>query len=210
MPRVAAIIPACNEERTSGEVVGTVARSPLVDDVIVVNDGSRDATMETTRRRAARVIALHANQGKGGATAVGLAATNAQIIPLLDGDLVGLTTRHVEDLLQPVLAGTAEVCVGQIQRDLMQTRFPNFSGLRALRRAVLENISHLENTGFRIEIAVSRHARISGLCTCPAPIDHLTHVLKQEKHGVLPGHVGKLKTTRGIPQWSGRNGRSRT
>jgi len=209
MPRVAAIIPAFNEERTIGEVVGTVARSPLVDDVIVVSDGSRDATVETARRGGARVIELHENQGKGGAIAAGLAATNAQIILLLDGDLVGLTTRHVEDLLEPVLAGTAEVCVGQIKRDLMQTLFPSFSGQRALRRAVLESISNLENTGFGLEIAVSRQAKVSGLRTRTVPLDHLTHVLKQEKHGLLPGYVGKFKATWQIAKWSGRNGRSK-
>ena len=138
MPRVAAIIPAFNEERTIGEVVGAARRSPLIEDVIVVSDGSRDSTVEAARQCGARVIELHENHGKGGAIAAGLGATDAQVILLLDGDLVGLTTRHVEDLLRPVLAGTAEVCVGQIKRDLMQKLFPNFSGQRALRRAVLE------------------------------------------------------------------------
>jgi len=208
MARVAAIIPAFNEERTIGDVVGTVKRCPLVDDVIVVSDGSRDATVLVARARGARVIELHENLGKGGAIAVGLGCTEAQVILLLDGDLVGLTRHHVEDLLRPVLSGTAEVCVGQIESDLMQTLFPNFSGQRALRRRIFEEIPNLENTGFGIEAVLSRHVKTSGLRTCTVPLGHLTHIPKQEKHGFLRGYVGKVKATWQIAKWSGRPGRA--
>jgi glycosyltransferase involved in cell wall biosynthesis len=209
MPRVAAIIPAFNEERTIGDVVDTVKRCQLVDDVIVVSDGSRDATGETARRRGARVIELHENLGKGGAIAAGLSATDAQVILLLDGDLVGLTVQHVEDLLRPVLSGDADVCVGRIKRDLMQWLFPNFSGQRALLRRVLEAIPDLESTGFGIEAVLSRHVKALGLRACTVPLGHLTHIPKQEKHGFLRGYVGKLKATWQIAKWSGRNGRAR-
>jgi len=209
MAHIAAIIPAFNEERTIGEVVDAVKASPLVDEVIVVSDGSRDATVETARRHGARVVALLENHGKGGAIAAGLNATDAQIILLVDGDLVGLTTGHVEDLLLPVVAETAEVCVGQINRDLIQTLFPNFSGQRALRRAILDGIPKLETTGFGVEAALNHHVKASGLRTCTVPLRHLTHVLKQEKHGLLRGYVGKLKATWQIAKWSGRNGRSK-
>ena len=209
MPHVAAIIPAFNEERTIGDVVGAVRRSSLVDDVIVVSDGSRDATVLAAKRYGARVIELSENLGKGGAIAVGLGSTTAQIILLLDGDLVGLTTTHIQDLLAPVLAGTAEVCVGQIQRDLIQTLFPNFCGQRALRREVLEALPNLESTGFGIEAVLSRHVKTSGLRTCTVELGHLTHIPKQEKHGFLRGYVGKLKATWQIAKWSGRNGRAK-
>lgn len=207
MTRVAAIIPAFNEERTIGDVVDAVRRCPLVYDVIVVSDGSRDATVETARRHGARVIALHENLGKGGAIAAGLGATDAQVILLLDGDLVGLSSQHVEDLLRPVLAGAAEVCIGQIKRDFIQTLFPNFSGQRALHRRVLDGIPDLENTGFGIEAVLSRHVKTSGVATCTVPLGHLTHIPKQEKHGLLRGYAGKLKATWQIAKWSGRNGR---
>jgi hypothetical protein len=209
MPRVAAIIPAFNEERTIGDVVGAVRACVLVNDVIVVSDGSRDATVLAARQHGVRVIELSENLGKGGAIAAGLQSTSAQIILLLDGDLVGLTTHHVEDLLRPVLTGMAEVSIGQIKRDLMQTLFPNFSGQRALRREVLEAIPNLENTGFGIEAVLSRHVKSSGLRTCTVSLGHLRHVPKQEKHGLLRGYVGKLKATWQIAKWSGRNGRAK-
>jgi polyisoprenyl-phosphate glycosyltransferase len=209
MARIAAIIPAFNEERTIGDVVGAVKQCPLVDDVIVVSDGSRDATVLAARRHGARVVELHENLGKGGAIAAGLGCTDAQIILLLDGDLVGLTRLHVEDLLGPVLAGTAEVCIGQIKRDLIQMLFPNFSGQRALQRRVLEGIPDLENTGFGIEAVLNRHVKTSGLSACQVPLRALTHIPKQEKHGFLRGYVGKVKATWQIAKWSGRNGRAK-
>ncbi len=210
MAQVAAIIPAFNEARTIGDVVGSVRRCALVHDVIVVSDGSRDATVRAAQQHGARVIELSENLGKGGAIAAGLGSTTAQIILLLDGDLVGLTTKHVEDLLAPVLTGEAEISIGQIKRDLIQTLFPNFSGQRALRREVLEAIPNLESTGFGIEAVLSRHVKASRLRTCTVQLGHLTHVPKLEKHGYLRGYVTKLKATWQIAKWSGRNGRVRT
>jgi len=188
MPRVAAIIPAFNEERTIGDVVAAVKHSGLVDNVVVVSDGSRDATGHAARAHGARVIELIENLGKGGAIAAGLAATDARVILLLDGDLLGLTSRHVEDLLRPVLREAVEVSVGQIEPDLMQRLFPNFSGQRA---------------------ALSRHVKNSGLRSCTVPLGGLAHLSKLEKHGLLRGYAGKLKATWQIAKWSGRNGRAK-
>jgi polyisoprenyl-phosphate glycosyltransferase len=209
MPRVAAIIPAFNEERTIGDVVAAVRLSGLVDDVIVVSDGSRDATGRTARAQGARVVELPENLGKGGAIAAGLAATDAHVLLLLDGDLVGLTSRHVADLLEPVLRGDVDVSIGQIKPDLIQRLFPNFSGQRAVQRTVLEAMSDLGSTGFGVEAALSRHVKDCGLRSCTVPLGSLTHLSKLEKHGILRGYVGKLKATWQIAKWSGRNGRSK-
>jgi glycosyltransferase involved in cell wall biosynthesis len=210
MPQVAAIIPAFNEERTIGDVVGSVRRCALVDDVIVVSDGSHDATVLAAQQNGARVIELSENLGKGGAIAAGLGSTTAQIILLLDGDLVGLTTEHVEDLLAPVLTGEAEISIGQIKPDLIQTLFPNSSGQRALRRELLEAIPNLGSTGFGIEAVLSHHVKASRLRACTVRLGHLTHIPKLEKHGFLRGYVEKMKATWQIAKWSGRNGRART
>lgn len=209
MPRVAAIIPAFNEERTIGDVVAAVKQSGLVDDVIVASDGSRDDTGRAARAHGARVVELPENLGKGGAIAAGLAATDARVILLLDGDLLGLTSRHVEDLLRPVLQETVEVSIGQIKPDLMQRLFPNFSGQRAMRRSVLEAMPDLGSTGFGVEAALSRQVKESGLRSVVVPLGALTHLSKLEKHGLLKGYVGKLKATWQIAKWSGRNGRAK-
>jgi polyisoprenyl-phosphate glycosyltransferase len=209
MPRVAAIIPALDEERTVGDVACAVKHCPLVNEVIVVSDGSRDGTVESAQRQGARVVALRDNQGKGGAIAAGLGVTEAEIILLLDGDLVGLTSEHISDLLRPVLTGTADVSIGQITRDFIQTLFPILSGQRALRRSVLEGVRELENTCFGIEAALNRYLKTTGLRSCTVPLGGLRHIPKQEKHGILRGYADKMKATWEIAKWSGLHVRSK-
>src|ERR1043166_7053763 len=69
---VVAIIPAFNEERHVGSVVLRLRH--VLDTVIVVNDGSSDATDEVARLAGAQVITHPINKGYGGAIQTGLAA----------------------------------------------------------------------------------------------------------------------------------------
>jgi glycosyltransferase involved in cell wall biosynthesis len=69
-PRVAAVIPAYNEEKHIGEVVGRTRQQ--IDDVLVVDDGSADKTAESARQAGAQVIVHEQNQGKGETIKTGL------------------------------------------------------------------------------------------------------------------------------------------
>jgi glycosyltransferase involved in cell wall biosynthesis len=84
---VAALIPAYREENH----ILDVARRALaqLDHVLVVNDGSPDATGEKARESGAEVITHEVNQGKGAAIKTGLRALTErgfQYIQILDGD----------------------------------------------------------------------------------------------------------------------------
>src|SRR5919199_1278744 len=72
LSRVVAIIPAFNEERNVGSVVLRLRH--VLDSVIVVNDGSQDATEEVARLAGAQVISHVGNRGYGAAIRTGLAA----------------------------------------------------------------------------------------------------------------------------------------
>jgi glycosyltransferase involved in cell wall biosynthesis len=118
---VAAVIPAFNEERTIAEVVAGVG--PLVDRVIVVDDGSRDGTAERARRAGAEVVAHDANRGKGHAVRSGLARVidgGFTHVLLLDGDMQHLP-REAAALLAEAERTGAEVVVGErrFERDRM-------------------------------------------------------------------------------------------
>ena len=69
-PRVAAVIPAYNEEKHIGEVVRRTRQQ--LDDVLVVDDGSADKTAESAREAGAQVIVHEQNQGKGETIKTGL------------------------------------------------------------------------------------------------------------------------------------------
>src|SRR5205823_4578718 len=60
---------------------------PRTWEVIVVDDGSRDATSEVAAGSGVRVIRLHPNQGKGGAVRAGVLAATGSVIAYVDADL---------------------------------------------------------------------------------------------------------------------------
>jgi glycosyltransferase involved in cell wall biosynthesis len=66
--RVAAVIPAYNAAPSVGEVVRATRR--VLPDVLVIDDGSRDATAEEARAAGARVLVQPENRGKGRALAL--------------------------------------------------------------------------------------------------------------------------------------------
>jgi len=69
--RVAALIPAYQAEAHLGEVLDRLGALPAPPDVLVVDDGSRDATSEVARHHGARVERFAANRGKGHALLAG-------------------------------------------------------------------------------------------------------------------------------------------
>lgn len=78
--RVCVVIPAYNESKVIGEVVigitNALKKSRYDYEVVVINDGSKDATAQTAQKSGATVINHILNSGAGGATATGLSYAN--------------------------------------------------------------------------------------------------------------------------------------
>lgn len=111
--RVAAIIPAYNEEITIAKVISTIKASPLISEVIVVSDGSIDKTADQARKAGAdKVYELSPNRGKGAAVIYGVKQTTAPIVAFFDADLIGLNVKHIEMLATQVINKKLEMCVG--------------------------------------------------------------------------------------------------
>lgn len=197
-PRVVAVIPAYNEERTLGEVLDTVAHSPEIDATVVISDGSTDLTATVARRKGAVCIELEQNVGKGGALKAGIDQADADVYVFLDADLIGLKPAHVGALLAPVLAGEAEMAVGILDHgraatDLAQWMVPNLSGQRAVTRRALQGMSGLEAARYGVEVAMTRHIKKQRLPVAAVPLECLTHIMKEEKLGLLRGFLARLK-----------------
>ncbi|GAA1075615.1 glucosyl-3-phosphoglycerate synthase [Tsukamurella spumae] len=109
---VSVVMPALNEEATVGGVVATIAPlvGTLVDELIVLDSGSTDATAERARAAGATVISreeavpgLPPVPGKGEALWRGVAASSGDLIAFIDSDLIEPDPRYVPRLLGPML-----------------------------------------------------------------------------------------------------------
>ncbi|MEY2477180.1 MAG: hypothetical protein QOG87_2495 [Actinomycetota bacterium] len=108
---VVAIVAAKDRAGTVGETVAALRGLPLVDQVLVVDDGSGDGTAEAAHAAGAAVLRLPDNRGKGAAVSAGVAAIPDADVYLLVDDDTGATAALAERLLPPVLAGTADMTV---------------------------------------------------------------------------------------------------
>jgi glycosyltransferase involved in cell wall biosynthesis len=83
---ISVVIPAWNAEATLGETLASVAaQTRPADEVIVVDDGSADATAAIARAAGVRVVS-QANAGGAAATNAGTAASGGDLIAFLDSD----------------------------------------------------------------------------------------------------------------------------
>jgi hypothetical protein len=109
--RVVALVAAKDRADTVGTTAAALAALPLVESVMVIDDGSADETATVAAAAGAQVIRLPRNLGKGGAVAAGVAATpHADVYLLVDAD-VGPTAARADMLLGPVLDGDADMSV---------------------------------------------------------------------------------------------------
>jgi len=105
------IIPCLDEEAAIGQLVTALRRNlDARDRIIVVDNGSRDRTVEVARTAGAEVVS-EARRGYGRACLAGVLAAGDGIAVFLDGD----GADHPEDLdrvVSPVRAGSADLAVG--------------------------------------------------------------------------------------------------
>ncbi len=108
--RVAFLIPAYNEESSIGEVLERIAALDLDSQVIVVDDGSSDATAEIAEHAGATVI-RQPNRGKGSAIRAAIRLLDADIAVIQDADME-YDPAEVPGLIEPIVRGVADVVYG--------------------------------------------------------------------------------------------------
>ncbi|HLI52855.1 MAG TPA: glucosyl-3-phosphoglycerate synthase [Acidimicrobiales bacterium] len=112
--RVSVCIPARDEEATVGAIVASIRAElsegvALVDEIVVVDDGSVDATAESARAAGARVVAAsdvlaeYPGPGKGQAMWKGVRASTGDVIVFCDADIVAFEPGFVVGLAGPLL-----------------------------------------------------------------------------------------------------------
>ena len=209
MPRIVTIIPAVDEEDAIGRVVAEVP--PVVSEVIVVDNGSRDMTAEVARAAGARVV-REPRRGYGQACLAGIAAAGeADVVVFLDGDYSDYPAQVVH-LLGPILAGEADLVIGSrplgrrdggaqpwhavvgtrlcvaLMNALVGTRATDLGPFRAIRGKALRALGMRDRSfGWTVEMQVKAHRR--GLRVREVPVDYRRRIGRSKISGTLSGSV---------------------
>ncbi len=161
---VAIVIPAFNEEPTIAEVLGEIPRemAGLATEVIVVVDGSTDATAAKAAEAGALVCDIAVNRGQGTVYRLGYwlaRVRGAQVIATIDAD-GQYVPQELERLVEPIVAGRADFVNGSRRLGTELTTDPVrhagvifFSGLVSLllRQRITDPACGLR--GMRVEVS---------------------------------------------------------
>ena len=196
---ISCVIPAYNEGPRIKAVLDVVAAHPLIDEIIVVDDGSSDDTAAfVSGREKVVLISLSKNGGKTRALAAGLARARGTHLLLVDSDLIGLGVAELTALILPVLGGRADMAIS-LRRNAPRLwhliGIDYISGERMLRRELiadrLAELDALPRFGFEVwlnRICIDAAARLAVV-----EWGRVDSPMKSHKYGVLQGIVADLR-----------------
>jgi glycosyltransferase involved in cell wall biosynthesis len=221
--RTLVIIPAFNEARAIGRVIGDIPDG-LVDEVIVVNNGSTDETGRNASSAGATVL-REKRRGYGWACLRGLEyamARDPDVIVFLDGDY----SDHPDEmtrLLKPLIDGQADLVIGSrilgqrepgamlpqalignrvaclLMRLIWGARFTDLGPFRAVRAEALRTLAMSDKTyGWTIEMQIK--AVRAGLRCLEVPVSYRRRVGVSKVTGTVSGTMkasGKILFTIG-------------
>ena len=207
--QLAVIIPALDEEDAIGAVVASIDRT-LARDVIVGDNGSRDATAEIARRGGAVVVRV-AERGYGAACAGALTALadDVGIVIFMDADGSD-DASEMRALVDPILRGDADLVIGarvNVERGALtpQQRFGNglattlirlihghrytdLGPFRAIRRELLDRIGMQDRRyGWTVEMQI--RALQLGARVAEVPVRYRKRVGKSKISGTVTGVI---------------------
>lgn len=192
--RITAIIPAYNEESRIERVIVPVLETDIISNIIVVDDGSQDSTSSVVSNFNVDLVRMPQNRGKAEAIKEGIkyCKDKSDIIVLLDADLIGLTSNHVKALVLPVFEKNIDMTIGVFKSgryitDLAQLIAPNLSGQRAIKLSIACEIINMNVEGYCIEAAFFQLIKKYNLNVENVILENLTHVIKEEKVGLIKG-----------------------
>jgi glycosyltransferase involved in cell wall biosynthesis len=194
---VSVIIPAYNESRGIAQVIRIIRSSPLVGEIIVVDDGSSDDTSKRALRAGGRVITLPYNKGKGCAMRIGVAKAKSHTILFCDADMYGFSHESIHTIVFPVLHDEKDMIVG-LRPLVSVTRYvlpflTQLSGFRAIKKSRFLEIPEKFISGAQIELAMNFVGRRNEWRIRYEEVPGLKHSIKEIKYGVLPGLRARTK-----------------
>ena len=191
---ISVVIPALDEEEPIAGVVREVIAAGIADEVIVVDNESRDRTADRARASGARVVTAPPGYGRACAAGVAAVSPECDVIVFLDGDGSDCP-EFMRALVSPIKANTHDFVIGSrtrgrrapgsmnaqqifagylagfLIRMLYGVRYTDMSPFRAIRRTSLAQLGMREETyGWNLEMQMK--AARAGLRILEIPVDH--------------------------------------
>jgi len=204
MKKISCIIPAYNEGPRVEEVLRAVSGHPLLEEVIVVDDGSTDDTSARIFKFPnVRYIRQQKNAGKCQTIYTGLKEAKHDIICLIDADLAGIVAEDVTRLLRPVVEERADVSLSLRKNAPLVWRLIGLdyiSGERVFPKALIassmEAIASLPRFGLEVflnDLILRQHQKIAVVAW-----HAVKSPFKIKKRGLSPGLLADMHMMRDI------------
>ncbi|MBS4027132.1 MAG: HAD-IB family phosphatase [Ignavibacteriales bacterium] len=204
---ISVIIPVLNEERTIGKVINKIKDSPIVDEIIIVDDKSIDGTIQEAKNSGASIL-ISTKIGKGASMRDGLLVAKNDIIVYLDGDVENYSHNSLELLVSPLLKNEADFVKSSFEREagrvtelvakpLLSLLFPALtrfsqplSGMIAARREYLKQVKFEDDYG--VDIGILIDMELLGARMVEVNIGKIVHKMKQwQELGRMSREVAK-------------------
>ena len=198
--KVLAVVPIYNEADMIENTIEGLKEIDLIDEIVIVNDGSTDNTAQVIENLGVSIITMVKNQGKGYAMKKAMEQINYDYIAFVDGDL-GFSSAEVEKLIKPVVLGEVDFTIAKFPKlsDVSKTKGgfgfvktlakkgvylytkkemdTSLSGQRVYKKEVIESIQYIP-TDYGIEVAMTIQALNAGYTFKEIPVS-MTHRYSQ-------------------------------
>jgi len=179
--KISVIVPAYNEEKKIVGVINSLFNSNSFDQIICVNDGSTDNTLQLLKKfKKISLINLKKNHGKGYAIGKGIEKAHGEIIVFIDADKSGFNNKLIQQLIQPLLNKKYDGVIGYLTHIEADKLFRPLSGERAYwKKDLLPHLKEIKTKGYGLELFLNylyRNKKIKLF-----PLKGIKHALKYEK-----------------------------
>ena len=109
---ISCVVPVYNEGKRIENVLKVLQNHPLIDELIVINDGSTDNSEKVIKKfKNIKFVSYKKNKGKAYAVMRGIKASHNDFLMFIDADLIGLNKKNISDLIKPVKNKEADVSI---------------------------------------------------------------------------------------------------
>jgi glycosyltransferase involved in cell wall biosynthesis len=209
---VSVVIPAFNEEGAVQAVIAelqeVIRQQGMTPEIIVVDDGSKDATAKKAAEAGARVLRHRSNRGYGASLKTGIAAASSEYVVITDADGT-YPARYIPEILQqlvradmvvgarigksvkiPLVRKPAKKVLNWLANYMTGAKIPDLnSGLRAFRRDIVMQYFSILPDQFSFTTTITLAMLCDKYAVSYLPIDYLP---RKGKSKIVPWDAGSF------------------